>query len=218
MKNIFLGLTLLMSIQVYGQFNSKIGYSAWFHNMSEVDALFADFSNENEWLTKDLDGFSFTNSLEIGVKYRMNRLTFELGIISGQGESKAIGTNPSSQVNEEIRWKLSHFDYHVNVIQHFGGWGVGIGIANQRIKFREFNRISSEFMDVSSERNIAGRVFVQVEVPSNTVSFCLRPFYQFSLDDYDIRPLASTLGVSGANTQGQKVIGISLLFFNGPQS
>ena len=121
-------------------------------------------------------------------------------------------------MNEEFRWKLSHFDYHINVVQHFGDWGIGAGIANQRLRLREFNPISSQFADITNQRQLAARIFIQVEVPSRTVSFCLRPFYQFGLDDYDISPVADVLEVNGEATQNLKVIGISMLFFNGPQS
>ena len=216
MKNIFLVILVACSSEVYGQFNSKIGYSAWLHSMNNVDALYNSFSDDRPWLADRITGFNFTNSLELGVKYRVDRLTFELGIISGQGESKGVGINAG--MNEEFRWKVSHFDYHLNVIQHFAGWGIGAGLANQRLRLREFNDISSKFVDITNQRQLAARIFVQVEVPSRTVSFCLRPFYQFGLDDYDISPVANTLGVNGENSQNLRIIGLSMLFFNGPQS
>lgn len=213
MKYFLLVICTVFATSVTAQFNSKVGYSAMYLNMDKVSSIFESYSVENEdLLASDLSPVSFAHGLELGVRYRISNLTFELGIISGQGETTAV-----LQTGAEEKWKVSNFDYHFNVVQHINNWSFGAGVARQQLRLRQFNSTTSQFVDMTHEQNWNGRVFFQVEVPSRLVSFAFRPYYQFSFDSYDTTAVSDALGVDAAGDQSLKIFGLSILFFNGPQ-
>ena len=50
---------------------------------------------------------------------------------------------------------------------------------------------------------------------SSRVSFLIRPYYQFYLNDFDIEPLAEDLNNTAASTESLTYFGLSLVFYNG---
>jgi len=204
----------IFTTTVSAQFNSKVGYSAMYLNMDKVEDIFQAYSAANqENLAEELSAFTFTHGLELGARYRVGNLSFEFGLISGQGETKATANDGT-----ELRYKASMFDYHFNLVQHIKNFGFGAGVTNQKVRLRKYNAITSKFDNITEEKQWGARVFVQIEVPSRIVSFAIRPYYQFSFDSYATDALANDLSVAQVGNQDLHIYGLSVLFFNGRQA
>ncbi len=220
MKSLYIIIALTIATTMSGQFNSKVGYSGAYVGFDQLNSLFDSYDEQNKaWLENNLSGIHTIHGLEIGGRYRVSGLGFEIGLVSGSGKASAIGVSPDTGTKKEIEWKASLFDIHFNITQYFGNIGLGLGVVRQKLKLRELNSITDDFVDVTDQKNWNGKVFLQMEVPSKNVSFVLRPYYQFSLDPYDIQDVATALEVSATDGTSQDVqmIGLSILFFNGPQ-
>jgi len=216
MKSFCAILLIFVSLSLYGQFNSKIGYTGAYVQLGGVNTLFNDFDGDNLWLDKQLNGINVVHGLELGGRYSFDNFSTEFGLAITNGKARAAGVQAG--VSEEFRWKSSLFDYHFNIVQQFGFTGIGVGIANQRITMKEYSSAAGEFIDISKESNIAINLFLNFEVPSSKVSLAVRPYYKRSLGTYSYTDVSAALGVADNDTaQNLGMIGLSVLFFNGPQ-
>lgn len=216
MKSFSTILLLFISSHIYGQFNSKIGYTGAYVQLGGVNTLFTSFDEANPWLDKQLNGISVVHGLELGGRYSFDSFSAEFGLALTNGKARAAGQ--LAGVSEQFRWKSSMYDYHFNLVQQFGFTGVGVGIVNQRITMKQYSGAAAEFVEISKESNIALNLFLNFEVPSSKVSLAVRPYYKRSLSSYSYAEVASALNVdNNSAVQNMGMIGLSVLFFNGPQ-
>lgn len=206
---------LLLKVMAFGQFNSKIGYTGSYASIGSVNSLFERFDDANQGLDKKLSGINMVHGLEIGGRYSVNDFSFELGLTVANGNARAAGTVDGMQ--EEFRWKASLYDYHLNLVQQFGLVGMGVGLVNQRVTMKQFSRVADEFIEVSKESNLGLNLFLNFEVPSSKVSLAVRPYYRMSFDSFDFGAVADKLQVPDTDDRGLRMIGVSIIFFNGPQ-
>ena len=80
--------------------------------------------------------------------------------------------------------------------------------------------IGNNELPITKERKLGLRLeFIWQVQESPFISFEIRPFYQFSLSDYNLSGLAEDLGLAaGVDVmESPKMWGLSLVFYNGRQ-
>lgn len=214
---LFLVLVACLSLtSLSAQFNIKVGYSGSYLDMPVANAMIASYDKKTGFEDK-LKGLGIAHGLDIGMRYRFYSLNIEAGILSTNAEAKSVGQSAAGEKIEK-RYRTSLFDYHVSLSQHFGSFGFGGGVARQRLRFKDFNQTTGDFGELSMQDNWAAKAFLQFEFPARNISFALRPYYQFSLDNYDLSSVKNNLDVdSDTSFDTLRMFGLSVLFFNGPQ-
>lgn len=198
------------------QFNIKVGYNIGYAQTPNIDAMFKAFDTKTP-LDNTLSRVGLLHGFDLGVRYRWYDISFELGTTRLSSKSKALGTLDGEKI--ENKWTTSVNNYHLGVSQHIKNFSFGGEISRQNFKMKNFNTVSETDTEITSQKDWALKVFLQFETSSEMNSIAIRPFYQFSLGDYDISDIPNQLDVNytGATNEKIGIFGLSIIIFNGPQ-
>ena len=224
-------LVLMISTsQLYGQFNVKVGYTGGYSNLKTTNTIFDNYNAQNSTdatissVSKELKAIRFFNGLELGARYKFgSNFGLDIGVTNMSGQKKGEYTlvDASSSVSND--WKISMTNYFVGLESYIGNFGLGANIGYQKMSYKNKANGASDRTTVYSKSVLNSKVYITIEAPSNNMTFALRPYVSFNWDPYNVQDVENTL-INGSTQpasgldQDVMVYGISLLFFNGPQS
>ncbi len=209
---------LLISLDMSAQVNVKVGYIASFPQLTVNDNLLSSFNPSNAEVSERFGSTGFMQGLQLGLRYRISNFAAEVGWESVSRDRSALIFNPTNDnfTNRQYNYSLS--SYRAGVDNYFGKYGIGTALMYQRLKIDRV--IGSNDLALTKERQLGLRLeFIWQVQESSAISFEIRPFYQFSLKDYNLSGLAEDLDLStGVDTmESPKMWGVSLVFYNGRQ-
>ena len=198
----------------HAQFNVKIGYNPIFGAFNGVNAAQDAFVSNNGEVQSGFRNLSFMHGIQLGVRYRVGKLGVELGWESLSSDRQALSFNPNNEVfttreyNHDLRtWSLS-LDQYLRP--------VGFGAALTRTNYSVGRVIGNNRIPIIDEGHWGLRFQLNLILQeSSRVSFVIRPYYQFYLQDYNIERLASDLNNAAATNESLSYFGLSLVFYNG---
>lgn len=218
-------LLCFLGISADAQLNIKIGYGLGRVSAPVNNTLLSSYNdiqsqNLSDSLSLPFKSLSFLNGLEVGLRYKFSPNSgFEL---SWQGLSKsrmAVGEiNNQTLFQKELFYRFRR--YMLSYQSDFNGIGMGVGIGWNRVTIKD--RIAnSDFKEtIVSQNQWVSKINLSFNFKSSdALVFSIQPFYQFSLSPIQLDRLFNELNVSlPDNTEdGFNMIGISFVFYNGPQ-
>jgi len=218
---LFIPLVLMFIANLsFAQINIKVGYNGGYANLDKTNNLFDQFNAQNPSATESFENIHYLHGLELGARYSFfENLAFEMGFSSINNSNKSTGLTSSTgnQINEE--WKISLSNYYVGLdMRLYKAFGIGANIGYQQLKYKAALDGASKKDDISSENQLNTRLYLVFEFESDNVSFSMRPYVSFGLDQYDISEFNGTLiGTKPIIKEDIMVYGVSFMFYNGPQ-
>lgn len=222
LKYILCLLIFSLTNNVSGQINLKVGYAFGHTNLEQTKSLFDNFNANNPQADKELSPINNYHGIELGVRYKFKHFGIELGLSSISGSSEALNVFQSDGSLGSDEWKISMINYSIGLENYFGNFGYGANIGFQKLKYRADIDGSKSKKTVFNESVLNSKFYLILEIPSNRISFSLRPFISTTWEPYNIKAVElvfdpqSTIPNSDFD-QNIVVYGISFLFYNGPQ-
>jgi len=205
-------------IAVFGQFNTKIGYTGTYSNYDQFNSLLQQYNDTRSNLVDKFPKVRFLHGLDLGMRYHFGGgFIAEGGINFGQSPNvKSTGIDPGDVFFDD-KWTMKYSDYHISASTMIGSMSIGSSINYGTITFSTDAANSSRFKDVAMSKQWSTNVFLNFEVASKGISFALRPFVRIPLTSYSVEGIAQELRVASPASNVDKSLGfgLSFLFFNG---
>jgi hypothetical protein len=221
---------LICLVVVVGQVNIKVGYTGGFTSAPDLNKIVNTF-NENfvgkygGRLDDALDEVRFLNGLEIGLRYRMNRVGFEVSWNSISDKSDVFGSTPNIPSFQD-KWFTSLTEYSIGIENYFGkfGYGASVGHRTARIK-SDISGAPRKKKSVTSESGYASKFYLLFQFPGEKVGITFKPYVQVPLQNLDVSSFDQELNVQlDKNYVSSKplderffIYGISIVLYNGKQ-
>jgi len=224
-KIYIIAVILLIGLSLSAQFNVKVGYE---FNRSSEEVYNTIVNSYNEQLSASLDELDNPLSqirnrsgIALGVRYRYNTAAIELFTHRTSGDSEAEGfTTSGSEYSEKI--STSNLYYGIAAENQFGIIGFGASIGYETLKFKNKINDRDSNREFLNQRELASRLYLNFEFPSNNISCSIKPYYHFSLGEYNLIPFKNELAPDvNINTSDLLIKpsswGVTLILYNGPQ-
>lgn len=223
-------LFLFISVPLSGQVNIKVGYTGGFTKAPAFNKVVNDFNDKfvskyNGKLGDELDEIRSLHGLEIGLRYRMNKVGIELSWHSMSDKSDVFGTLNNS-VNFQDKWYTSLTEFSFGLENYIGnlGYGASIGYRTARIK-TDIPNVSRKKQSVTDESGFASKFYLLFQYPGDKVGIAFKPYVQVPLKNLDISSFDQELNIQlDENYTSTKpleerffIYGISIVLYNGKQ-
>lgn len=203
---------------IFGQVNIKIGYNLTFPNLSVNDELLQAFQPMDSEVVESFGSIGFMHGIQLGIRYRWSNVAAELGWENLSRDRTALSYRASSDSFTDRQYNYSFTGFSFGLDNYFNKFGLGSTLLSQKLGVSR--AIGNNDLTLVDERNWALRLQFIIRVQeSSMVSLLLKPYYQFSLNSYDLTPLADDLNVGGLPdlSESPTFFGITLVFYNGRQ-
>lgn len=207
-------LMIMASSIVHAQFNVKIGYNPIFGAFNGVNAIQDAYISNNGEIQNGFNDLSFMHGIQLGVRYRIGTFGVELGWESLSSNREALSFNSNNEVFTVREYDHDLKTWILALDQYFRP--VGFGAALTRTNYSVGREIGNNRIPILDESQWGLRLQLNLVIQeSSRVSFLIRPYYQFYLNDFNIEPLAADLNNTAATTESLSYFGLSLVFYNG---
>jgi hypothetical protein len=213
------------------QLNIKIGYNGGFMKAPELNKIVDRFNDDflvtysGKTLDDRLDQFRSLHGLEVGLRYRLNRVGFEVSWNSISDKSDIFGTLTNNS-NFQDKWYLSLTEFSTGIENYFGhfGYGASIGYRTGRIK-TDITGAPRKKRTTTTESGFASKFYLIYQIGGDKVGLAFKPYVQVPLKNLDVSNFDQELNVQLSPTyQTVKPIeerffmyGISIVLYNGKQ-
>lgn len=222
---------MILCTTSFGQLNIKVGYTGGFTKAPVLNAIVdrfnADFvkNNPEGKLEDPLDQIRSLHGLEVGLRYRLKSVGFELSWHNMSDRSDVFGTlnNKSRFVD---KWFTSLTEYSLGVENYFGnfGYGASIGYRTARTK-TDITGAPRKKQLITNESGFANKFYLIFQYPGDKVGIAFKPYVQFPLKEVDVSSFDQELNVQLDNayqavqpqTERFFMYGISIVLYNGRQ-
>lgn len=222
---------IINSYWLLGQMNIKVGYIGGFTEAPVLNKVLDDFNtnfllNQTDGKLDDkLDRFRSLHGIEIGLRYRINKVGFEFSWHSMSNKSDVIATLSDKSTLQD-KWFLSLTEYSLGVENYFGhfGYGAALGYRSARMK-TDITGAPRKKRSVTSESGYSSKFYLIFQFPGEKVGIAFKPYVQVPLKNIDISSFDQELNVQLDNSylavkpQEEKffMYGISIVLYNGKQ-
>ncbi len=210
---------LLITISASAQLNIKVGFD---YNRSlenkVLETISSLYNADRPFLEVPLEPIKSRSGLALGVRYKVYNIGIELSASRGSGSTEALGTDDNVAFSNKMT--SSTLYYGAGIISQFGTIGIGASIGYQKFTYKTKITGSSKSTEFYNEKQLASRLHLNFEFPSDRISFAIQPYYQFSLEDYDLTSIKDEL-VPNSNLINEDLMvnpsswGITIALYNG---
>ncbi len=213
---------------VLGQLNIKVGYTNGFTQGLNYNGVVSNFNKniETQFILDDaLDPINSLHGLELGLRYRLNSVGFEL---SWSNLSKRSDAFASLDNVNRIQTKLftSLTEYSLGAENYFGYFGYGASVGYRHLSIKtDVPGSRRKRAELLGEPGWAGKFYLLFQVPGDKVALTFKPYVQFPLSEYALDNFESGLNSkygfdSRSSVEKERffMYGISILLYNGQQS
>lgn len=220
-----------MTTRSFCQINLKVGYTGGFTKAPVLNNIVDRFNSNflstqsNGKLDDALDQVRSLHGLEIGVRYRMNKVGFELSWHNMSDKSDVFGTL-NDKTSFQDKWYTSLTEYSLGVENYFGlfGYGASIGYRTARIK-TDITGAPRKKRTVSNESGLASKFYLIFQYPGEKVGIAFKPYVQMPIQNINVSNFDQELNAQldnnylAKNPQEEKffMYGISIVLYNGRQ-
>lgn len=224
-KYMILAFVIFHSSDNNAQINVKIGYGTAIVGAKVNNEILNDFNARKrgeltDSLSIPFSGLGFVHGLNLGLRYKFSENSgFEVNWQNLTRSKEAIGEiDNSSLFQQELFYSFNQF--YLAYQSEFSGFGMGVGLGYNRVRIKDKIANSDFKQTILNQNQLFAKINLSIYFKSSeTISFSLQPFIQIPLDDINLNPLKSALDLNtnGDALEGFKMIGLSFIFYNGPQ-
>ena len=222
--------TLIYLNVLVSQLNIKVGYTGGFTSAHDLNNIVRKFNEDfigkyGGRLDDALNEIRSMHGLEIGLRYRINRVGFELSWHNMSDKSDVFG-QLNDKTSFQDKWFVSLTEYSLGVENYFGkvGYGASIGHRTARAKTDIFGAPRKK-KSVTSESGYASKFYLLFQFPGEKVGIAFKPYVKVPLSNLDMSSFDQELNVQlDKNYVAAKPLderfflyGISIVLYNGRQ-
>jgi len=211
----------------FAQANLRISYDLSYFQSSVNQELTEAFNTQNSFVAdgKALRPLNFVNGLSMGVAYKTTYSRFELGYSTAFrtresfGEKPAMGSEPASSFSTTMRYRLSGVYLNAEIV--LNKFGAGVRLASDGLQMKSDIVGSSNDKIITNQRLYSISPFLNFQLyQGNSVSVHLRPQVKFYLQGLNHSEIYQFLDLESPQNLVDRPysIGVSLIFYNGPQN
>ncbi|MGB4958482.1 MAG: hypothetical protein WBO36_03345 [Saprospiraceae bacterium] len=229
-RNLLISL-IFIPVVLFGQVNIKVGYIGGFTKAPVLNEVVSDFGKR--FLTNHptgkmddaLDQFRSLHGLEIGLRYKLSNVGFELSWHNMSDKSDVFATL-TDKTNFSDKWYLSLTQYSFGIENYFGhlGYGASLGYRTARMK-TEISGAPRKKRTVTNESGYSSKFYLIFQFPSEKVGIAFKPYVEVPLKNIDISSFDQELNdqlypsYRAITPQEERffLYGISIVLYNGRQ-
>ncbi|MEZ4909239.1 MAG: hypothetical protein R2774_00090 [Saprospiraceae bacterium] len=223
-------LSLFKYDALYSQLNLKVGYNGVKLNPKKTIEIIDKFNttllSQSTTLHDDLNKIKNMHGIEIGLRYRIRNIGFELSWSSISTKNDVYATLSNDQLFQD-KWYYSLTEYSLGVENYFGklGYGAALGYQTYRIK-TDITGVQRKKSPVVTESGATSKFYLIFQFPGDLVGIAFKPYFQIPLGKYNISSFDQTLNEqiqegyqsTGNYDEDMQLFGISILLYNGRQN
>lgn len=219
-KVYIIAIILLIGLSLSAQLNIKVGYE---YNRSD-EAILANiidqYNADRPFLEAPLDQAKNKSGIALGLRYRYYSAAVELFAHRNTGDSEALGNDNGTNFSEKI--STTNLYYGLALENQIGKVGFGASLGYETLKFKTKISGNSKSREFLNQKELASRVYLNFEFPSDKISFAIKPYYHFSLGEYDLVPFKNEILPDVDINSADLLIkpsswGITFVLYNGAQ-
>lgn len=220
-------LFLMSAVISLGQWNIKVGYTNGFTQATDYNDVVNNFNKnvENIYLLDDaLDPLTSLHGLELGIRYKINTVGFELSWANLNKRSDVFASQ--NNINRlQSRLFTSLTEYTLGAEKYYGilGYGASLGYRHLSIK-TDVPGSRRKRSEITGEPGWAGKFYLIIQIPGDKVALAFKPYVQFPLTNYEMgrfeEGLNNKFGFSTRDNVASErffMYGISVVLYNGKQ-
>lgn len=223
-------LFLFTPYVLLAQLNIKVGYTGGFTKAPVLNKVIDDFnekfvSKHNGKLSDALDEVRSLHGLEVGLRYRLNKVGMELTWHNMSDKSDVFGTL-NGGINFQDKWFTSLTEYSFGLENYIGNFGYGASVGYRAVSIKtDIVGAPRKKQSVTSEEGLASKFYLLFQYPGDKVGIAFKPYVQFPLKNIDINSFDQELNlqldesyISVSPLQERFFMyGISIVLYNGKQ-
>ncbi len=204
-----------MHLSVSGQINVKVGYVPAFGSFEAVSSILRDFNDSNSNIIEaPFNELNFMHGINVGLRYKVGALGFEFDWTSLNRDRDVLLYFDQSNSFSNMLYKFGINSFSFGIDAYIGRFGAGASLHSQKLNINR--EIGSNNLKLVSETNLALDFHLNITLQrSNVVSVIVKPFYRFSLKDYNLNAFSQDLIDLDAFSSDITFYGLSLVFYNG---
>ncbi len=215
-----IAVLLLIGLSLSAQFNIKVGYEYNRSNEETLANLINKYNTERPFLEANLDQAKNKSGVALGIRYRYYTAAIEMFAHRSTGDSEAIGIDNGVSFKETV--STANLYYGLALENQFGIIGFGASMGYETLKFKTKVTGSSKTREFLNQRELASRLYLNFEFASDAIAFSIKPYYHFSLGEYDLVPFKNEIlpnvDVNAADLVMKPTSwGITVILYNGRQ-
>lgn len=211
-------LTFMFFIGGYSQTNIVVGFNGGYTLASNNNNVLGAYNNINNNLTEEFKDLRSIYGIELGLTYRTGWTAVTMMYQNSRRKRTARGILDDDTVFENsLNYIMSSFAVGLELGPRNLNLGMTLGARNVNIKNRQV--AAGDFRTIDKDWNLVSKFYLNIGARGNSNnSLALRPYFEFAWGGTDISNLNSSLiGIKPTITDRFNMIGISLIFYNGPQ-
>ncbi len=205
-------LVMTLITLVTAQFNLKVAYTGLRADFENTNTSFNLFDTNNA-LDKPYGTMHYLQGLDIGIRYKWNRIGLEAGWTNMQSyKIDALGTNIDQN------WRISSSEFYTGIENYFGNFGFGASVGFNKMRYKVNIPGSRDRKSIVSESILSSKIYIFTTVSSGSTAISIKPYYVPKWGQFDITSFNESLGVSQSKSNEYLTgFGFSIVLYNGPQ-
>ena len=215
-KWFFISLIICVgTISVNGQINVKVGYVPAIGSFSAINDLLKEYNSVNEDIIEvPFSELNFIHGLNVGFRYKFGNIALEADWSNLSRDRDVLLYFSQSDSFESNLYKVGLNSFAIGLDSYFDRYGFGVSLHSQRLRIRR--EIGSNDLNLVNDNNLALDLHINFTIQkSNKVSLVAKPYYRFSLKDYDLSGFSQDLLNQDSSKGPIGIYGVSLIFYNG---
>ncbi len=225
-------LLLIGITSANGQFNIKVGYTGGFMKAPVLNDIVDRYNVKFGNADAPLEHFKSIHGLELGLRYRLNKVGFEVSWSSMTDRSSVLGkpsVGPSTNALFSDKYFLSLTEFSFGLENYFGNIGYGASIGNRTVRMKtDITGSTKKKREILSESGISTKFYLIFQYPGDKVGIAFKPYFQVPLTGLNMSGFDKELNneLDGNDTfipkdnQEEKfsMFGFSIVLYNGRQN
>ncbi len=218
-----IAVILLIGLSLSAQLNIKVGYEYNRSNDAVLANLISKYNAERKSISEleaPLNQAKNKSGVALGLRYRFYTAAIEMFAHRYTGDSEAIGNENGVNFTDKI--STSNLYYGLALENQFGIFGFGASLGYETLKFKSKISGSNRTREFLDQKELASRLYLNFEFASDKIALSIKPYYHFSLGEYDLVPFKGELIPNVDVNTADLVVkptswGITLILYNGAQ-
>jgi len=208
--------------QVTAQVNIKVGYHAGYMNPKVNSLILNQYSYKRNWLDVPLEPFNSIQGVQLGLRYKLEFVGFELTWYNRYKTLRSEGDTPANvPFDRNLYYRTVTYSFAMeNYIGKFG-FGGSFDVDNLRIRTLKSGR--GDRFSLSQDFAYSSHFCIFYNFEANDfLTVSIKPYCQYHWTTFNMLPLLEELEPDFNNSFDEKIFGdnftnfgIMLIFYNG---
>jgi len=210
---------VLFSFKGEAQLNFTVAFDGGYVLAPNNNQMLKNFNNVNsETVTDQFKSLKFMTGLELGFRYNVDFSAFTFGYSTMRRKRTANQIIEDDVLGTELNYSMG--TYYLGVETGSSRVRLGTSIGRRSVKIKSTIGVTNDLEQIVKEANWISKFYMTFAARGNDISsIAIRPYFDFAWGGTNIRDAYDRLLNQAPNVRDNfHVIGLSIIFYNGPQN